>query len=126
MLFTFEINVDKPNNMLLNKITGFCASLNEYTKWEQAFSQIWQKNFGEAKVKILSDQRGFKPVSSEVIERITILRKQTQPHVIATATVVDDIISKMQMKRVSHAAGFDEIEEFFTDYNDALEWLKNR
>ena len=126
MNFTFEISVDQPHNILFNKMTGFCATLNEYAKWEQAFSQAWQKNFGSKKVKILSDQRGFKPVSSEVIERVTTLRKQTQSYVIATATVVDDAISKMQMKRLSRAAGFDGIEEFFTDYDEALTWLKKQ
>ena len=124
MSFTFTVRADTSNNMLITQISGFIPSIQEYEKWEHAFEQAWQKEFGNCPVKILSDQRGFRPAPPEVQERVMRYRMKKAPLLLACATVVDDSIAQMQLKRLSAQSGLKTRENFFTDIDEALTWLQ--
>ena len=125
MSFTFTINANKADNILMVKIAGFISSLNEYEQWERAIEHVWQTKF-QHPVKILSDQRDFKPVPPEIMERVKQYRMRKAPLVIATATIVEDVISQMQLKRLSAQSGLKDRENFFVDVDEALKWLKKQ
>lgn len=126
MSFTFKISADKANNILISQISGFATSVEEYEKWENAFEQTWQKDFHDQPVKILADQRGFKATLPAIQERIMQYRMKKASKVIASATVVDDPIAQLQLKRLSAESGLKARENFFVDMDEALQWLKNQ
>lgn len=125
MSFTFTINANKADNMLMLKIAGFISSLSEYEQWERAIERTWQTEF-QHPVKILSDQRDFKPMPPEILARVKQYRIKKAPLVIATATIVEDVISQMQLKRLSAQSGLKDRENFFVDVDEAVKWLKKQ
>ena len=125
MSFTFTINANKADNMLMLKIAGFISSLSEYEQWERAIERTWQTEF-QHPVKILSDQRDFKPMPPEILARVKQYRMRKAPLVIATATIVEDVISQMQLKRLSAQSGLKDRENFFVDVDEAVKWLKKQ
>ena len=124
MSFDFEIGVDKANRTILVKISGFCATVNDYLKYEHAFSLAWQEHFGNAKVKILIDQRDYRPATREVTEYAIRQRQSLKGKVIAAAVVVSKGLAQIQMQRIIHEADTTQ-ERLFEDYDEAAQWLKN-
>lgn len=124
MSVTFTISADQTNNILTSQLSGFFSSVQEYEKWEQAFERVWQKDFGNQPIKILADQRGFKAASPEIHERIMRYRMKKASLVLAVATIVDDAIFQIQIKRLSAQTGLNTRENFFVDIDKAMTWLK--
>lgn len=125
MSFHFEIAVDQSTMMLFVKISGFCATVDDYMKYEQTFSLAWQKYFRNTKAKIFIDQRGYMPATREVTEYAIRQRQSLKGKVIAAAIVVEKGLSQMQMQRIIHEADTTQ-ERLFTAYDEALQWLKNQ
>jgi hypothetical protein len=127
MSFSFEITVDQPNKILICKLIGFGGSVDDFLKYEQAFQKTWQEHFGNAKIKILIDQRDYKPAVREVTEHVMQRRQQIKDKMLASAIVLGEGVSSLQMHRIVREAHTDEgHERMFTDYDEALQWLKSK
>ncbi len=126
MAFQFETTIDKRHKLIITRISGFASTMEEYLKWELSFRKSWEENFGDEKVRLLRDHRGFKLFGPEILERVKKLRDDTRDNLIATAAVVDSAIAKVQLKRISEDSGYEEIERIFTDVDEAIAWLKSQ
>ena len=121
----FEIEIDQANHIIINKISGY-TSLEEYKAWEQEFLALWHKHFQDRKIKILSDHRGYRTSKPEIIEHAIHLRERTKGRVIAGALVVDTAIEKLQLQRMARESEMEGREKIFTNFDEALQWLKDQ
>lgn len=126
MNFSFAINADLPHKILCIKVTGFCAAVEDFLKYEQAFLKTWQAHFGNAKIKLLIDQRDYQPTTREVTEHVIRHRQQVKGKVLASAVVVGVGVGHLQMQRIVREADTAGGEKLFTDYDEALQWLKKQ
>ncbi len=126
MAFKFETVIEKRENLIITRISGFANTMEVYMEWERSFRKAWDEAFGDEKVRVLRDHRGFKLFGPEILEQVKSLRADTRDRLIATAAVVDSAIAKVQLKRISEDTSYEKIERIFTDYDEALAWLKSQ
>lgn len=122
----FEVKVDMQLPGIITVMQGFWNE-EDVNEWAAQFSQCVSKNFGNKPFKVLADMRQYKPASKQVQEKVAEIQKNARSkQLTASAVVTDSALSLAQMKRIAKEAGIDQVEDYFTDYQLAFDWLKSK
>lgn len=124
--YTCDVKVDLSLNGIITTMSGFWTE-QTVSEWSTKFMDCYSKNFANKSFKVLADMRGYKPATKEVQDEISEIQANAKKmNLIASAVVTDSFLSLNQMKRIAKETGVGNTEDYFTNYDEAYNWLKEK